>query len=233
MAAPGPRALLCLCAGAVAALALSGCIQLEQTLMLNGDGSLTMRWHYSIAADSEPLLATGADILREWQGREPVPGGPAWFTSEEAIRRHFAAAGVTVQKYDSYLAEGRRHVEVQLFAERGVAVLNGGLLGPLRCDRRPDGRLRLWVELPPVPARPAGFDTRTLSALCQDLYLRLEVRVPGQIVETTAPVRRRGAAVWELDPAKDASFLESPPRIECVFDAARLDWAATVPPAPP
>jgi hypothetical protein len=216
---------------AAAAMALAGCIQLEQTLLLNGDGSLAVRYHYSVAADSESLLSSGAETIRGWQGQ--AAGTPAWFTSEAAVRRHFAATGVTLQRYSSTVSGGRRHVDIQLFAEGGVAVLNAGVLGPLRCDRRADGRLRLWAELPRVPAQATGLDAKSLAALCQDLYLRLDLNVPGEIVETTASKRQRSTAGWEFDPGRDASFLHSPPRIECVFEAKRLEWAAGVPAAAP
>jgi hypothetical protein len=217
--------------GVALGLLLAGCIQLEQRLMLNGDGSLAVRYHCSVAADSEALLAAGAETIRGWQGQAPET--PAWFTSEAAVRRHFGTTGVRLQKYNSYVSGERRHVEVQLFAERGVPVLNAEMLGPLRCDRRSDGRLRLWAELPRVPAQAAGLDVGALTALCQDLYLRLDLSVPGEIVETTAPRRSRNTVGWEFDPGKDASFLRSPPRLECVFDAKRLEWAASVPLAAP
>lgn len=214
-----------------AVAAVTGCVEIEQRVLLNGDGSLAVRTRYSLATESEGLLAAGAQTIRGWQGR--TAADEAWFTSEATVRQHFAGTGVTVQSYGSSESRGRRQVELQVFAERGVAVLNAGILGPLRCDRRPDGRLRVWAELPAVAARAPGLDETALKALCQDLRLRLEVCVPGEIVETTAPKRARGEASWEFDPAKDASFLRAPPRIECVFEAKRLDWAASVPAAAP
>jgi hypothetical protein len=100
-----------------AVLAVAGCIQLEQKLMLNGDGSMVVSYHYSVAADSEALLAAGASVIQGWQGRDP--GGNSWFTGEDAVRRHFAAGGVQLKDYRSYLAGGRRHVELMLFTEAG------------------------------------------------------------------------------------------------------------------
>jgi len=198
--------------------------------MLNGDGSMAVHCRYSLATDSEALLDGGAQAIRGWQSQAT---DDAWVTSEATVRRHFAATGVTVQKYRSSVSDGRRQVELQLFAEKGVEVLNAGILGPLRCSRRADGRLRLWAELPAVSARAPGLDEAALKALCQGLHLRLELCVPGEVVETTAPKRSRGMATWEFDPAEDSSFLRSPPRIECVFDAKHLDWSGSVPVAAP
>jgi hypothetical protein len=224
-----PHLRLGLACGAL--LALCGCIQLEQKLMLNGDGTMAVSYHYSVAADSEALLASGASIIQGWQGRNP--GGAAWFTSEEAVRLHFRAAGVQLQKYRSYVAGGRRHVELLLFAAAGPKALNAGLFGPLRCVRRPDGRVRLSVELPAVPSRADGLPAEAVAALSQDLYLSLEISVPGEIVTTSARTHQRSSVRWEFDPAKDASFLNSPPRLECIFEAKRLDWAASLPAAIP
>lgn len=215
----------------LAHLALTGCIQLEQKLMLNGDGSMAASYHYSVAADSEALLSSGAGIIQGWQGRNP--GGDAWFTSEEAVRRHFGAAGVRLQKYHSYVAGGRRHVELLLFTESGPTALNAGLFGPLRCVRLADGRVRLSVELPRVPSKANGLTADDLAALSQDLYLSFEITVPGEIVETTARTHERRSVRWEFDPAKDASFLRSPPRLDCTFEAQRLKWAASLPAAAP
>lgn len=215
----------------VAAAALAGCIQLEQKLLLNGDGSMSVSYHYSVAADSEAVLAAGAGIIQGWQGRNP--GGDAWFTSEEAVRQHFAAAGVKLQKYRSYTAAGRRHVELLLFAESGATALNAGVFGPLRCVRLADGRVRLALELPRVPANAEGLSPEAVAALAKDLYLSLEINVPGEIVDTTAPTHGRSAVHWVLDPAKDATFLRTPPLLECTFKAQHLEWAASLPAATP
>lgn len=215
----------------VVALALAGCIQLEQKLMLNGDGSMAVSYHYSVAADSEALLSSGASIIQGWQGRNP--GGDAWFTGEDAVRQHFKAAGVQVQRYGSYVTGGRRHVELLLFAESGPAALNAGLFGPLRCVRLPDGRVRLSVDLPAVPAKADGLSPESLAALAQDLYLSLEFSVPGAITATTARTHERASVRWEFDPARDASFLRSPPHLECTFEAKNLEWAARLPAATP
>jgi hypothetical protein len=214
-----------------AVLALAGCIQLEQKLMLNGDGSLVVSYHYSVAVASAALLSSGAGIIQGWQGRNP--GGEGWFTSEEAVRQHFKAAGVQVQRYRSYAEGGRRHVEMLLFAEAGPAALNAGLFGPLRCVRRPDGRVRLSVELPAVPPKADGLSPEAVAALAEDLTMSLEISVPGAIVETTARTHERNSVRWEFDPAKDASFLRTPPRFECTFEAKHLDWVARLPAAVP
>jgi hypothetical protein len=210
-------------------LALAGCIRLEQKLLLNGDGTLAVSYHYSVAADSEALLSSGARVIQGWQGSNP--GGGAWFTSEDAVRAHFAAAGVRLQKYRSYMDGGRRHVEMLVFTDTGAKALNAGVFGPLRCDRLPDGRVRLWLELPTVPPKSDGLSADAVAALAQDLYLSLEISVPGEVVRTTAPTRRGSVVRWEFDPAKDTAFLTAPPRLECVFEAKHLDWVASLPAA--
>lgn len=212
------------------AFAVAGCVQLEQKVLLNGDGSLAVTYHFSVAEDSEPVIAAGAQVIQEWQGRPT--GSAAWFTSEEAVRQHFAATGVQVQKYRSYSAGGRRHIEVLLFAEYGPAALNSGFLGPLRCDRLANGNVRLWADLPAVPRNAAGLDEQAIAALAQDLYLRLEFSVPGEVISTTAGKHDRNSAVWTFDPAKDPSFLRAPPRLECAFAASRLEWVSRLPAAP-
>ncbi len=215
----------------VIALIAVGCIQLEQTVLLNGDGSLAVTCHYSVAAGSEALLATGARVIQQWQGRPAET--PAWFANEEAVREHFAATGVTVQRYRRYQSGGRHHVELILFAEYGPAALNSGLLGPLRCDRLADGSVRLWADLPRPAGAAGGLDPRALRALTQDLVLRLDLRVPGSIVSTTAPRHSRSTATWVFDPGVDDAFLNAVPRLECAFDARRLDWSQRLPAAAP
>lgn len=215
----------------VVALIATGCIQLEQTVLLNGDGSLAVTCHYSVATDSVGLLATGARVIQEWQGRADEM--PPWFTSEAAVRQHFAATGVTLQRYRSYQAGGRHHVELLLFAEYGPAALNSGLFGPLRCDRLADGSVRLWADLPQPSLPSAGLDPQALRALTQDLVLRLDLRVPGTILSTTAPRHSRNAATWVFDPGQDDAFLTAVPRLECAFDARRLDWSQRLPAAAP
>ena len=216
---------------ALAALAVSGCLQLEQKLLLNGDGSMVVNYHYSLATDNEALLTTGAGVIQGWQHRNP--GGDAWFTSEEAVRLHFAAAGVQLQNYRSYVEAGRRHVELLLFAASGPTALNAGAFGPLRCVRLADGRVRLTVELPKVPLAAAGLGVEDLVALAQDLRLSLEIGVPGEVVETTAKKPGKTSVRWEFDPAKDTTFLRFTPRLNCTFEAKHLAWAAELPAAAP
>jgi hypothetical protein len=211
------------------ALTLCGCFQLEQKLLLNGDGSMVVNYHYSVATDSEALLSTGAGVIQGWQRRDP--GGAAWFTNEETVRQHFKAGGAQLKRYRSYEEAGRRHVELMVFAEAGPKALNAGSFGPLRCVRLPDGRVRLLVELPSVPSKADGLSAEALAALAQDLRLSFEISVPGDIVEATAPTHTRTSVRWEFDPAKDTSFLRSTPRLACTFEARHLAWAASLPAA--
>ena len=216
------------CAGVAVVLLTAGCIHLEQTLMLNGDGSLMVRYHYSIAEESSGLMTAGRHVVEQWQGKVTTAKAE-WFTSEAAVRRHFAKPGVRLQQFRSFSEGGRRHIEILVFAEDGPGAINRGVFGAFCCERGPDKTVLLKAELPNVPEILAEADDQAMEALCDDLYLRLEFKVPGRITTSTAPKSARRSATWEFDPTADTDFLRRMPQISCRFPASRFSWADRLP----
>ena len=203
---------------------------LFRSFVLNGDGSLLVRYQYSFAEENAELLGAANRIVERWQDL-PWRQAPRWFADEAAVRTHFSAPGVRLQGFESSAAGGRRHVAFSVFAERGAAAINAGVFGAFRLERLPDGALELSAEMPEVPADAAPPAPALTEALCDDLHLRLTMQVPTPITQTTAPRTDRRTAIWDFDPAKDTAFLAGLPRIACAFEARHLEWASSVPPA--
>ncbi|MDX9979455.1 MAG: hypothetical protein RBU25_05320 [Lentisphaeria bacterium] len=198
-------------------LLAAGCIHLEQRVQINPNGSGVVTYEYSVAEDVFATLAAGHLAIGSWQS--PPAAGLSWFASERAVNEHFTAPEFEVQLYRASRRDGRRAVRIVVLAPNLQQALDTGKLGDFRLARTPEGNWR-FASLPPggPPAvKPSEAEVARLRALCDDLWLRLEVSTPGPVLATTAKDRRERQAVWLFDPATDDSFLRARPRIELVY----------------
>jgi hypothetical protein len=198
-------------------LLAAGCIHLEQRIQINPNGSGVVTYEYSVAEDTFGTLAAGQMAIGSWQS--PAAGGLAWFASERAVSEYFADSGFQVQLYRASRREGRREVRIVILANDLQRALETGKLGDFRLERTPEGNWRFGGK-PPAAAtmkKPSEEEVARLRALCDDLWLRLEVTTPAPILTTTAKERRERQAVWLFDPGTDDSFLRERPRIEVVY----------------
>lgn len=198
-------------------LLAAGCIHLEQRVQINPNGSGVVTYEYSVAEDVFAALAAGHLAIGSWQS--PPAAGLSWFASERAVNEHFTAPEFEVQLYRTSRRDGRRAVRIVLLTPSLQRALDTGKLGDFRLARTPEGNWRFASQPPagPAAAKPSEAEVARLRALCDDLWLRLEVSTPAPILDTTAKDRRERQAVWLFDPATDDSFLRARPRIELVY----------------
>lgn len=195
----------------------AGCIHLEQRVQINPNGSGVVTYEYAVAEDVFATLVAGRMAIGSWQS--PPAAGLSWFASERAVNEHFAAPEFEVQLYRANRREGRRVIRIVVLAANLQRALETGKLGDFRLDRTPEGNWRFASKPPagPITEKPSEEEVARLRALCDDLWLRLEVTTPRPILGTTAKDRRERQAVWLFDPATDDSFLRERPRIELVY----------------
>lgn len=198
-------------------LLAAGCIHLEQRVQINPNGSGVVTYEYSVAEDVFAALAAGHLAVGSWQS--PPAAGLSWFASERAVNEHFTAPEFEVQLYRVNRRDGRRVIRIVVLTPSLQRALDTGKLGDFRLARTPEGNWRFASQPPagPAAAKPSEAEVARLRALCDDLWLRLEVSTPAPILDTTAKDRRERQAVWLFDPATDDSFLRVRPRIELVY----------------
>jgi hypothetical protein len=214
---------------------LSGCIHLEQTIHLRSNGSATVQYHYSVAEETVDTLARGHRVIA---GRQQGMAGGAgdgldWFTDEQAVRAHFAGANLDVRRYRSYRRGGRLHVELEVFAEDAVRAINDGRFGGWVIAQGPGKTAELRSSLP-APPEAGALSRETVDrvqALCEDLWLRLTVITPADIVDTTGELAGTRRAVWTFAPGEDRSVIEKSPVVTVRFSRDSLSWELPAAPA--
>jgi hypothetical protein len=89
-------------------LFLAGCINYEEDVQLNADGSGTMIMHYSISQQLNSLMAMGDQS--EGQKKDEMP----FKFKEDEIRADLQAEGVRVEKVESKAENDQQHFYVHL-----------------------------------------------------------------------------------------------------------------------
>lgn len=199
-----------------------GCIHLEQTIRLRRDGSAVISYHYSVAEETMAALANGRRaITARQQGGNRAGSELEWFTNEAAVRKHFSGNGLGVTRYRTYRRSGRLHVEMEVEARDAVRAFNAGCFGALSLRAGPEGTVEFASTLPGTepPKEP-----ERLRSLCDDLWLRLTVITPGDLVAASGKQRGKRTAVWTFDPGTDREALSRPFVIMARFRTDAPAW---------
>ena len=215
-------------AGVVLLLVGHGCVRLEQQIAIRGDGSATFTYHYSVADETRTTLTAGRREIERWQGRKPGPGEEDlnWVFSKDAAFRHFTGKGVRLETYRAYAKDGRHHVEVVISAENAHRALQTRKFGAFSLSRTSEGHILfqddIVRDIDPAPLNPEQL--ARVRQLCDGLWLRFALRVPGKILSSTAGESGRGRATWVLDPQNDPQILVDIPRIMLRFESENATW---------
>ena len=180
-----------------AALSLStGCVQVEQALVLNEDGSGTLHLRYSVAAEALAALSL--------PGQAPAPIA----ISEEDIRRDLARyRPFGIRLLDARVDQGRERTEVDLrlgFDDlRSLALTSFFADNRLRLAPLEGGRWVLEQNLVPPDARDLDVDLHPpgqapREGFPEDFRAVFVVTVPAAILETNADAVEGRTARWVL-----------------------------------
>lgn len=204
----------------VCALALSGCLQVDQELTLHPDGSGHLSARYTL--DRAQLEALAADVARASQVQPGVPASPApaalFQLDPGEVRKEFksfADSGLTLQDIQVTETNGSRtvHVEVDFKDVAGLSRSEFFADSSLSLARTPAGHFILRQD-PPLHLNLSGNLREQQAALEAALNRQLRgfkadlrVSVPGDIVSTTATRHSGRTATWQFDQSRDPSAL--------------------------
>lgn len=221
----------------------AGCLELDQRITINADGSGEVEFRYTVPERTLPVLAAGQARVLELQGRTPAADASSpqrlyWFLSEDATRAWFAGTPLKLESYTATARDGQRLVAILVRATDMRKALNSGLLGDFKLTRTGAGDYTLAAQLPEPEAAPqATPDAQRLKALqdaLQGLKIRLRIQTPTPITLTSAANPSVMQATWDFDPARQPELFSRPPKIEVTFSGKELAWDKPVaPPAPP
>ncbi|MCF7853507.1 MAG: hypothetical protein K9N51_01820 [Candidatus Pacebacteria bacterium] len=212
----------------VLCLLATGCVHLEQRLVLKTDGSLVAGFHYSIPEDNLPLATTVRRAIDGWQGNATEGGadGLQWPVNEKAARDYFTGNGLALKSYRRFQQNGRLHVTIECTATDAAAAFASGKFGTVTMTH--EGAVWKWrmhlATFNDGEDKNAAEAQNTLQALCGGLRLSLVLETPTRVVETSG--RREGpkSVKWVFAADDDPAFLRQAPVIEATFDASGLNW---------
>lgn len=221
-------------------LSLAGCVQVEQTLKLHGDGSGTMHLHY--AASLEGVRAM-EEVARRAALVEEEIETPLNF-DEKGIREDFEAyrpLGVTLNDVSMADVDGWRHVNLDIAFTSLVALARTEFISDrsltLRRTENGSYELRQAAEsqLDIGPALDAsGPEAETmLRDMLQGFRATVRMEVPGPVTETNGRQDGERAAEWEFTVDDDPESLKKLQRFDLrvVFAAGDLALPELRPPA--
>jgi hypothetical protein len=203
----------------------AGCVQVEQTLTLEPEGSGTMQITFGV---SEATAARMSEMARESGLQTEAEGFPSTF-SEKDIRQDFKdyeKYGVILQsvKIESKNGWKYQHLEVHFESLDGLAQT------PLMSDheislrRTAEGHyefLQTATEMMP----PDATQSVQMQEMMKGFKAALRIRTPGAILESNAPEHSEREAAWVFDLDKDPEAIKKAENvtIRIVFDGKGLN----------
>lgn len=211
------------CLGVLAAttlLALTGCVDVEQTLSLKPDGSGLFKVRYGMRADELKRMEELSKMAAEIEGITPEEASDSPFDfNEEDIRNDFAEyrpEDVKLEAVQITETNGWKYVNLDISFKR--------LEGLLKTDFVSDESITLtrsgtdtytFRHAPPVEkasetkleGMDAGAINDLMAGMMKGFRAVLRVEVPGTVQETNADTHDTTSATWSYDLEKDTNAL--------------------------
>lgn len=217
--------------------ALAGCVNVDQTLTLEKDGSGTVDLTYSM---SEESISEWQDVARNMLDASgsgsSAPVMPFDF-SDEDIRndfKEFERDGVTLRSLRTEARNGWRSRRLLIGFKSLSGLAKAGFLGDrnISLARNPQGNYVFTQQvgregnLPPELAAFTEESADSLfSGMMQGFKAVIRVRTPGRILETNAPEKSDRQAGWTFDLERDPEALQKVQEasLRIVFEGKGLD----------
>jgi hypothetical protein len=217
---------------------LAGCVHVDQTLTLNADGSGEFKVRYAMQKqDIDHMEAVSRQAMALEGVTNNAESHSPFDFNEDDIRRDFLAyesEGVTLKSARITEEAGWKNVDLDIRFASLAGLVKTDFLSDrsIRLTRREDGRYELVQAAPTQGLKPsdmAGLDEGSIKSLMAEMMkgfrARMEIRTPGDIVETSADRHEARAAVWEFDLDKDPKALDRAQStdLRIVFEGQGLD----------
>lgn len=229
---------------ALAALSLAGCLQVDQHLTLNADGSGRLEVRYGLREEQLAQLdQTARRAETRQKGIPPLPASGVLDFSEESLRKEFKAyadLGLELDEVRITSSNGVKWVALDV-RFRSLGALSGSeffAASSLVLEHTPAGSF-IFRQDPPLKQDlggglqgARGDVDAGMNRLLKGFRAVLQVTVPGDIVSTTAPHRQGRTAQWGYDETRDPGALARARSTPLVIEFAG-DGLAQLQPATP
>lgn len=227
-------------AGAFLASTLTGCVKVDQTLILEEDGSGTVDLTYGM---SEESISEWQDVARNMLDSSSAdsssPVMPFDFSDEDVRNdfKEFEHDGVTLRSLKTEARDGWKFRRMVIDFKNLAALAKAGFLGDrdISLMKDPQGNYIFTQQvgregnLPPELAAFTGISANSLfSGMMQGFKAMIRVKTPGRIIETNAPEKSERQAEWMFDLERDPEALQKVQEasLRIVFEGKGLDIPA-------
>jgi hypothetical protein len=226
--------------GAFLVSTLAGCIHVDQTLILEKDGSGTIDLAYSM---SEESISQWRDVTRNMlDSSNPGSSSPImpFDFSDQDIRddfKEYEKDGVVLQSVQSETRNGWKYRRLVIGFRTLAGIAKTGFLANRNISLTKDARGNYVFtqqaggagNMPPELADLAGTSADSLfSGMMQGFKAVIRVKTPSRILETNAPEKSERQAGWIFDLERDTEALQKAQNasLRIVFEGKGLDIPA-------
>lgn len=203
------------------------CIQVEQKITINKDGSALLDVHYS----TDTLYIKMMEMMKqmaEASGAEMEENkGEDWFPfSDEDVKKTYDNEDFELNSFDSYYKDGKKHIDLEVKVKNIKDFMETEQFGEdavLSKNEEGNYVINLGEPFGEMGEEKREVDEQTRQML-KGLYVYLEFNTPTKIIKTTAQEQEEKLARWVFDIEQDDSFIETPPNIYLEFDGKGLDF---------
>lgn len=220
------RNVLCYLGFLASVLLIVGCVQVEQTLTLNADGSGSLAVSYGMSKEDVAQMEAMSREAFEAEGMTNDPEAYAMFDfDEDDIRADFKAYeqhGVTLQSVKTAESNGWKyvHLNVKFKSLEGLSrteFISDRTISLVR-DEEGHYLFRQAAAQTPAEEEAAGKEQDDVAAAMADLMKGFRavmiVRAPSKILSSNAGASDETSATWEFDLAKDPNALERAQKLD-------------------
>lgn len=222
------RVLFLLPATVCLLLALAACVQVEQTLSLNPDGSGTIDITYGMPEEGAAQMASflGSGLSSGEDGLDGAAVASPFDFNDEDVRkdfREYEADGVVLESVKTETREGWRYRRMVIRFRDLAGLARTGFLSEHNVSLTRDAAGR-YVFVQSAGSNGAAEDLPradpALNAWLKGFRAVLRLRTPSRILETNAPEHNDRQATWTFDVDHDPEALQKAQRtsMRAVFE---------------
>ena len=189
---------LAICAAVLLlAVAVGGCITIEQTLKIRSDDSLVANYSYTFSTAQQ-------EAVREALGAFSPHGT---FLDEKALKAFFADRNAEMTSYRRHDKNGVTNIQIIVIAKDARKAFDAGAFGAMRIVRK-EGLVRLEVPMPPKGEREKH--RARAAKLLPGASVSLTILAPPTIAMSNGKQLSDEMCAWNFTSEGKNSFFDAP-----------------------
>ena len=189
------------------ALLLTGCLELEQKIVVAADGSAVFTYIYDLPNENLPV------IEGYFAAQTPADNS---FLSEAAVKKFYNRPqdGIELRGYKRTTKNNRTMIQIIVLTRNLEKALKTDCFPSIAFTKAAENTPnRLELKFPAPPEDASDEEIAQIADLCKGLKLSCELQVPSEIKNTIGHTRTPRSAIWRFsaDTAAAPIFKTLPP----------------------